>query len=91
MSRFKPTPTYRLFLNRLVEARTERGISIPELADRLALPIAEVAAFENGEKPLDFVQTHAWCRALGVPFTEFVLKVGEDIEALLSQNEGEVT
>ncbi len=91
MSRFQPTAGYNLFLKRLVQARTERGISIPELSDRLGLPVAEIAAFEAGESPLDFVQTHAWCRALDVPSTEFVLKVGEDIEALLNHNEGEAS
>jgi transcriptional regulator with XRE-family HTH domain len=87
MSRFTPSPGYRLFLTRLVEARTSRNLTIEQLADRLGLPATLITAYEAGEKPLDFVQTRTWCLALDVDFTDFVLKVGQDMEANLAQDE----
>jgi transcriptional regulator with XRE-family HTH domain len=87
MSRFTPSPGYRLFLTRLVEARTSRDLTIEQLADRLGLPATLIAAYEAGEKPLDFVQTRTWCLALDVDFTDFVLQVGQDMEANLAQDE----
>ncbi len=81
MSRFKPTPDYRIFLELLVKARTERNVSPEELASGLSLSPAQVAAFELGQRQLDFVQTREWCLALGVSFLDFMVQLDQAIPA----------
>ncbi len=81
MSRFKPTPSYTLFLDMLIQERTQRGVSIEELAKRLELTPAQVQAYESGHKQIDFVQTRHWCLALGVPFLDFMLRLDAAITA----------
>lgn len=83
MSRFQPTPAYRIFLELLVKARTDRGVSPEELATRLGLSPAQVAAFELGKRQLDFVQTRQWCLALGASFLDFMVKLDREITAQL--------
>lgn len=88
MSRpFQPSPGYRLFLLRLVQARADRGFTREELADALGLTSEQVRAFEAGEERLDFAETRTWCMALDVPFTAFVLQVESDMDANLTHDE----
>lgn len=79
--RFTPTEDYLLFLELLVQARRDRGVSKAELAHKLDLAPAQVAAFENGERQLNFVQTRDWCVALGVSFLDFMLQLDREISA----------
>lgn len=83
MSRFQPTPAYRLFLALLVKARTDASVTQEELANRLGIAPAQVAAFESGAQQLDFVQTREWCQALGVSFLDFMVKLDREIAAQL--------
>lgn len=83
MSRFQPTPAYRIFLDLLVKARTERNITQEELAARLSLSPAQIAAFESGTRQIDLVQTMEWCLALGVSFLDFMVKLDQAITAQL--------
>lgn len=85
--RFTPTASYRIFLDLLVKARTDLGVSQEELATRLDLSPAQVAKYENGERQIDFVQTRDWCVALGVSFLDFMVRLDREITAQLSQNE----
>ncbi len=87
MSRFKPTPSYTLFLDMLTQERLDRGVSIEELATRLELTPAQVQSFERGERQLDFVQTRHWCIALGVPFLDFMLRLDAAITAQSSDDQ----
>ncbi|RYD69271.1 MAG: XRE family transcriptional regulator, partial [Verrucomicrobiaceae bacterium] len=81
MSDFRPTASYTVFLRHLVRVRIDSGTSPTELAKRLEIPVETVREIEAGKTPLDFVQTRAWCLAIGIDFTAFVLQVGKDIEA----------
>ena len=81
--RFQPTPAYRIFLDLLVKERTDRGVTQEELATRLALSPAQIAAFELGHKQIDFVQTREWCQALGVTFLDFMIQLDREITAQL--------
>lgn len=87
MSRFKPTADYRIFLELLVQVRRDAGVSQEELATRLGLSPAQVAAYEIGERQLDFVQTRDWCLALGVPFLDFMVQLDREISAPFLQSE----
>ncbi len=71
----------------LIQERTDRGVSIEELASRLSLTPARVTAFESGERQIDFVQTRHWCIALGVPFLDFMLRLDAAITAQLSDDQ----
>lgn len=82
--RFTPTGDYLIFLELLVQARRDAGVSKEELATRLSLSPAQVAAFESGERQIDFVQTRQWCIALGVPFLDFMVQLDREITAQLS-------
>jgi transcriptional regulator with XRE-family HTH domain len=73
--RFQPDAGYRIFLDLLVQTRTDQDVTPEELATRLELSPAQVAAFESGEKQLHFVQTREWCQALGVSFLEFMIEL----------------
>ncbi len=87
MSRFTPTPSYTLFLNMLVQERSDRGVSTEELAQRLELTPAQVQSYETGQRQLDFVQTRHWCIALGVPFLDFMLRLDAAITAQLPDDQ----
>lgn len=81
--RFQPTSAYRLFLLHLIQARRDAGVSTEELATRLELSPAQIAAFELGHKQIDFVQTREWCVALGVSFLDFMVNLDREITAQL--------
>ena len=81
--RFQPTPSYQIFLNLLIQARTDRGVTQEELATRLELSPAQIEKFELGHKQIDFVQTREWCQALGVTFLDFMIQLDREITAQL--------
>jgi transcriptional regulator with XRE-family HTH domain len=81
--RFQPDASYQVFLDLLVQTRTDQDVTREELATRLELSPAQVAAFESGEKQLHFVQTREWCQALGVTFLDFMINLDREITAQL--------
>ncbi len=81
--RFTPAEDYLLFLELLVQARRDRGVSQEEIAKRLGLSPDQVAKYEMGERQLNFVQTREWCVALGVSFLEFMVRLDGEITAQL--------
>jgi transcriptional regulator with XRE-family HTH domain len=65
MSRtFTPSPAYRLFLFKLVEARIARGHSLEQFAETTGLTTQQVVAFEAGTHPLSFIDVRVWLLAL---------------------------
>lgn len=81
------TPGYQIFLARLVQARYDRGLTIPELADRLGLPVPLVEKYENGELPLDVLQTRSWVSALDVPIVAFTQALDDELASTLDRDE----
>jgi transcriptional regulator with XRE-family HTH domain len=65
------TPQYRLLLELLVKTREARGLTQEVMALKLDLTQSSVSKIERGERRLDVVELHHWCRALGVPFAKF--------------------
>ena len=89
MSRtFAPGPAYRLFLERLVEARIARGHSLEELSEIIGLTPAQIAAFESGAHPLTFTDVRNWLLALDVPFVTFVRELDDVLDSTLETDEG---
>jgi transcriptional regulator with XRE-family HTH domain len=81
--RFQPTASYRIFLNLLIQERTDRNVTQEQLAARLDLSSAQIEKFELGHKQIDFVQTREWCQALGVTFLDFMIQLDREITAQL--------
>ena len=72
---------YQLFLNRLKEARRKAGLTQSEMARRLggAATQSFVSKCERGERRIDIAEMRAFCRAIGVPFSEFVARVDREL------------
>jgi transcriptional regulator with XRE-family HTH domain len=65
------SPQYDAFLAALREARLSAGLSQEELAKLLDATQSFVSKSERGERRIDILELHQWCRALGISFTRF--------------------
>lgn len=63
---------HKLFLQLLVETRTQTGITQVELANRLTEDQSWVSKVERGVRRLDLVELSLWCKALDVPLSRFI-------------------
>lgn len=63
---------YRVFLDHLIAARANAGLTQIQLAKRMNATQSFISKCERGERRLDLVELRAWCRALGVTFPTFV-------------------
>lgn len=64
---------YALFLRQLRDARKKAGVTQAELAIRIRETQSFVSKCERGERRLDAVEIWTFCRALGVPFVDFMI------------------
>ncbi|WP_342077545.1 helix-turn-helix transcriptional regulator [Yoonia sp. SS1-5] len=60
-----PTAAYKHLLVRLVEARTNAGLSQAQLAQRIGKPASFMGKYELGERRLDVVELLVVLRAIG--------------------------
>jgi len=65
--------------------RKERGITQEELAERIQEPQTFVSKCERGGRRLDLLEVREFCRAIGVPFVEFVQQLEERLATLPSE------
>lgn len=63
---------YALLLQELREARRRAGMTQSDLAARLKTTQSMISKCERGERRLDVIELRTWCRALGLPFTNFL-------------------
>lgn len=63
--------SYRVFLERLREARLSRDLTQEDVAERLGWAQSLVSKCERGVRRLDVVELRDWCHAIGVPFQRF--------------------
>lgn len=56
MQKSTHTRQYRAFLDWLIEARKDSGLTQQQVADKLGRPQSFVAKYENGERRLDVVE-----------------------------------
>jgi transcriptional regulator with XRE-family HTH domain len=74
------TKEYEVFLRLLREARKEAGLTQRQVASRFRHHQAFVSRSETGERRLDIIEVRAFCKALGVPFREFVGRLEDELE-----------
>lgn len=67
-------------LRRLLrQIRLAAGLRQADLANRLEKPQSFVSKYESGERRLDVLELRQVCKVLGVPLSEFIVR----LEALL--------
>ncbi len=59
------------FRTLLKELRVGRGLTQADVAGRLRVPQSYVSKVETGERRMDFVETAAFCDALGIDLPAF--------------------
>ena len=64
----------------LREVRAKAGLRQADLAERLGQPQSFVSKYESGERRLDILELREVCKALGLPFEEFIRAPGKRIE-----------
>jgi transcriptional regulator with XRE-family HTH domain len=69
------TRNYRLFLELLIRARKDAGVTQEQLAKRLNRPQSFVSKCENGERRLDVIELLQILQAMGVDPLRFVKQV----------------
>jgi ribosome-binding protein aMBF1 (putative translation factor) len=63
---------YGAFLKLLKKARQDAGLTQTQLALKLGETQTLVSKCERGERRIDIVELHTFCRALGVSLVQFV-------------------
>lgn len=71
------TDAYRIFLETLVAARKEAGVTQEELGARLGRRQTFISAYERGERRLDVIEFYAVAKALGYEPTELFDRVAK--------------
>ena len=56
MQKSTHTRQYRVFLDGLIQARKDAGLTQQQVADKLGRPQSFIAKYENGERRLDVVE-----------------------------------
>ena len=69
------SPRYRAFLRLLRNTREKAGLSQADLGARLGESQSFISKCERGQRRLDIVELHAFCKALDVPFRRFAGQV----------------
>jgi ribosome-binding protein aMBF1 (putative translation factor) len=72
---------YRNFIRELRAARERSGLSQVDLAARLGETQSFVSKCERGERRLDIVELRVFCRAMGIPFIQFVRRLDRVLSA----------
>lgn len=86
-SKFKSvfTKEYQVFLSRFRETRKAVGLTQESLAERLDEYQIFISRCERGERRVDVIELRAFCRAMGVPFVEFV----QELDTALTEMEAQ--
>ncbi|MBF3450554.1 helix-turn-helix domain-containing protein [Burkholderia pseudomallei] len=66
---------YAQFAKLLRAAREEAGFTQEEVAARLKTTQTFISKCERGERRLDVIELCSWCEALGIPASQFVVKL----------------
>ena len=77
------SPTYEAAIRALVKARTDKGVSQAELAERLGKSRSFVTKIEHRERRVDIVEFVAIARALGYGPTDLMGLVDTALEGPL--------
>ena len=63
-------------------ARKASGLTQEQVAQRLGKPQSYVSKCQSGERRMDIVEIHAFCRALGKPLAEFAQEFAAAVNQL---------
>jgi transcriptional regulator with XRE-family HTH domain len=63
---------YSTFLKLLKKARQDAGLTQTELARKIGETQTLVSKCERGERRIDVIELHTFCRAFGVSLKQFV-------------------
>ena len=63
----------------LKELRVSKGLTQADVAETLRLPQSYVSKVETGERRMDFVETAAFCEAIGVDLAAFAKLFSERV------------
>jgi len=80
------TEEYEVLLRQLREVRRAANLTQQEVAERLHHHQAFVSRSETGERRLDVIELRALCRALGIPFRDFIDRMEAALEQLESRS-----
>jgi transcriptional regulator with XRE-family HTH domain len=72
---------YAVLLQLLLEARTRAGITQIQMAKKLRTTQSAVSKVERGERRLDIVELHAWCKGLGTSFKKLAAELDDRLSA----------
>lgn len=61
-------------MGHLASVRREAGLTQMEVARRMGKPPSFVNKCELGERRMDVVEIRAFCKAVGVPFVDFLVR-----------------
>ena len=75
MTKSVHTRNYRLFLESLIKARKNAGVTQEQLAKRLNRPQSFVSKCENGERRVDIVELLEILQSIGVEPIHFIRKI----------------
>jgi len=71
---------YTLFLRQLRAARKTAGLTQEDLAKRLHETQSFVSKCERGERRIDVVELRAFCRAIGISFSDFARRLDREMD-----------
>lgn len=75
MTKSVHTRNYRLFLELLIEARKDAGVTQEQLARRLNRPQSFVSKCENGERRVDVIELIQILQSIGVEPIGFIKRI----------------
>lgn len=76
------TQEYAIFLSNLRAARKAAGLTQEQVADRLGQTQSFVSKCERGERRIDVVELRAFCQAIGISFSDFILQLETAIQQM---------
>ena len=75
MTKSVHTRNYHLFLELLIKARKDAGVTQEQLARRLNRPQSFISKCENGERRLDVIELLQFLQSIGVEPINFFRKI----------------
>ena len=74
------TQDYTLFLSLLRDVRKATGLTQEQVAKYLQQTQSFVSKCERGERRIDIIELRAFCKAIGIPFEDFIQQLTEILE-----------
>lgn len=80
---FAAEPCYQAAMKlRIKDFRVARGLTVEELAARVAMSKSYVSEIENGKKRVNDRRLEAFAKALGVTVRELIVEAGDDASVM---------